>query len=307
MTLVWVRHNLSQALLGAFYGISQPTVSRIITRLRELITRAANQGMSGLADTEPGQRLLLDGSLLPTGNRAGQQGEGLYNGKRHKAGMNVQVICDRWGRLVEVSDPTPGSMHDARSFTETGLDRLLADRSVLADLGFLGCGVATPVRKPPGGKLCELEKATNRAYASAPAPVERTIALLKQWRVVGRGSTASLASDTPISATFDDEPNLTSSPTRTPNQPPFPPSDQFPLDRPRAATRPSGVHRLSPTVKQTKRVVRGFPHLHCVARGRSLAPSPVKSPESDDMSAKWPGLGRKVSRGTADTPSDLRG
>ncbi len=24
MTLVWVRHNLSQALLGAFYGISQP-------------------------------------------------------------------------------------------------------------------------------------------------------------------------------------------------------------------------------------------------------------------------------------------
>ncbi len=119
-----------------------------------------------MAETEAGERLLLDGTLLPTGNRAGQQGQGLYSGKRHKAGMNVQVIGDRWGRLLDVSDPTPGSMHDARSFATTGLAALLADRAVLADLGFLGCGVSTPVRKPPGGKLCELEKVNNRAHAS---------------------------------------------------------------------------------------------------------------------------------------------
>jgi hypothetical protein len=103
------------------------------------------------------------------------------------------VICDRWGRLVEVSDPTPGAMHDARSFLECGLERLLADWPVLADLGFLGCGVSTPVRKPPGGKLCELERANNRAHASARAPVERAIALFKQWRVVGSGYRGPLA------------------------------------------------------------------------------------------------------------------
>jgi hypothetical protein len=194
MTLVWLRHNLSQALLGAFYGISQPTVSRIISRLREVICQAANQGMPGLAETEPGERLLLDGSLLPTGNRAGQQGQGLYSGKRHQAGMNVQVIGDRWGRLVEVSDPTAGAMHDARSFVVCGLDHLLADRPVLADLGFVGCGVGTPVRKPPGGKLCELERANNRAHASVRAAVERTIALLKQWKVLGTGYRGPLAS-----------------------------------------------------------------------------------------------------------------
>ena len=167
--------------------MEQATVSRIITRLRELVGWAANQGMPGLAETRPGERLLLDGCLLPTGQRAGQQGQGLYSGKRHQAGMNVLVIGDRWGRLVEVSDPTPGSMHDARSFIETGSDGALADRQVMADLGFLGCGVATPIRKPRGGELCELERANNRAHASARAPVERTIALFKQWRVVGSG------------------------------------------------------------------------------------------------------------------------
>jgi DDE superfamily endonuclease/Helix-turn-helix of DDE superfamily endonuclease len=192
MTLTWLRHNLSQALLGCFYGISQASVSRIITRLREPIAQAT-QGMPGLAETRPGERLLLDGSLLPTGQRAGQAGVGLYSGKRHKAGMNVLVIGDRWGRLVEVSDPTPGSMHDARSFAVCGLDRALAERSVLADLGFLGCGVATPLRKPPGGKLCELEKANNRAHASVRAAVERTIALLKQWKVLGSGYRGPLA------------------------------------------------------------------------------------------------------------------
>jgi hypothetical protein len=42
--------------------------------------------MPGLAETEPGERLLLDGTLLPTGQRAGQQGQGLDSGKRHKLG-----------------------------------------------------------------------------------------------------------------------------------------------------------------------------------------------------------------------------
>jgi hypothetical protein len=108
--------------------------------------------------------------------------------------MNVLVIGDRWGRLVKVSDPTPGAMHDARSFVETGLDRLLAQWPVLADLGFLGCGVQTPLRKPPGGTLCELEKANNRAHASIRAAVERTIALLKQWKVLASGYRGPLAS-----------------------------------------------------------------------------------------------------------------
>jgi hypothetical protein len=108
MTLCWLRHNLPQALLGAFYGISQPTVSRIIARLRELITAAANRQMPGLADAAPDERLLLDGCLLPTGQRSGQQGQHLYNGKRHRAGMNVLVLSDRWGGWWRSATPRRG-------------------------------------------------------------------------------------------------------------------------------------------------------------------------------------------------------
>src|SRR6266536_2069834 len=164
MTLVWLRHNLSQALLGAFHGISQPTVSRIIGRLRELIAGAATQGMPGLAETEAGERLLLDGSLLPTGNRAGQQGQGLYSGKRHQAGMNVQVIGDGWGRLLDVSDPTPGSMHDARSFA-TGLAALLPAGPCWPILALWGVGCRRRCVNPLVGSC-----ASWRRSPTAPMP-----------------------------------------------------------------------------------------------------------------------------------------
>jgi len=153
MTLIWLRHNLSQALLGAFHGISQPTVSRVITSLRERIVGAIGE-LPGLA----------------TGQRAGQQGQGPYGGKRHKAGMNIQVISDGWGRLVDVSDPTPGSMHDARSFAVTGLAALLADRVVLADLGFVGCGVST---RSANRRVGSCRSWSGQITVPMPAPARR--------------------------------------------------------------------------------------------------------------------------------------
>ena len=195
MTLVALRHNLSQALLGTFFNVSQPTVSRVVQALRAAVGTAAAAGMPWVTDAGEGERLLVDGTLCPTGNRPGEgrRGERLYSGKRHRAGMNTLVIADQWGRLLDASDPTPGAMHDARSFAAAGLDRLLADRDVLGDLGFLGCGVTTPLRKPPGGKLWVFEQLNNRAHNQARAPIERTIALLKQWRVVSGGYRGPLA------------------------------------------------------------------------------------------------------------------
>ena len=191
MTVVAVRHNLPQALLGAFFGVSQPTVSRLLQRLQAVVGTAAATGMPRLAETQPGERLLVDATLLPTGNRPGEgsAGEHLDRGKRHRAGRNTLVVAAPWGRLVDASQPTPapGAMHDARSWTQTGMDRALVGREVVGDLGFAGLGITTPMRKPPGGALWAFEQANNRATNQARAPVERTIALLKQWRVLSSG------------------------------------------------------------------------------------------------------------------------
>ncbi len=186
-TLFALRHNLSQQALAWTAKVSQPTISRVIQRLRRVVLAALAPDEVGLADCQPAERLLLDGTLAPTGNRTGQAGEGLYSGKRHKAGVNLQVVCDGWGRLLHVSDPLPGATHDAAAFAQTGLDRLLAGHPTLGDKGYQGCGIHTPFKKPRGGKLRAAQKVHNRAHAGARAPVERAIALLKQWKVLGTG------------------------------------------------------------------------------------------------------------------------
>lgn len=186
LTLAILRHNLPQALVAELWGISQPTVSRIYQTLRRALRAVTEADAVGLADVEPDEQVLVDACLLPVGERAGHQE--LYSGKRHASGVNVHVVGDRAGRLIEVFGPVAGSTHDARSFAELGLSGALGPGPVAADLGYLGCaGVATPTRKPPGGALSTLERAANRAHNQARAAVERTIALLKQWRVLSTG------------------------------------------------------------------------------------------------------------------------
>ena len=45
MTVVALRHNLSQALLGAFFNVSQPTVSRVVRSLAAVVGAAAADGI----------------------------------------------------------------------------------------------------------------------------------------------------------------------------------------------------------------------------------------------------------------------
>jgi hypothetical protein len=162
MTVVALRHNLSQALLGAFFNVSQPTVSRVVRSLAAVVGAAAAEGMPGVTDVEQAERLLVDGTLCPTGNRAGEgrQGEGLYSGKRHRAGMNTLVVADRWGRLLDASEPTRGAMHDARSFPRRGWTGCWPAGTCWAILAFLAAGSTRRCASRPVASCQRLRRST---------------------------------------------------------------------------------------------------------------------------------------------------
>src|SRR5213078_4900350 len=64
----------------------------------------------------------VDGFLAPTGDRReNTYTAGMYSGKRHRCGFNIQVVSSAYGRLVLVGDAQPGAMHDARAWRESGL------------------------------------------------------------------------------------------------------------------------------------------------------------------------------------------
>lgn len=184
IVLILLRQNLVQRLVAAIFGTSQATVSRRLNTLREPI-RAALAGMV----PDPGQAagdstVLIDGTLAPTCDW--QHREDLFSGKHMKPGFNLQVAALIDGTLIGVGTAVPGCHHDVYAWHECGLEQALAGHDLLADLGYVGVnGIRTGTKRRPGGHLTTEQKAENRAISSTRSTVERVIAHLKHWKILG--------------------------------------------------------------------------------------------------------------------------
>ena len=84
VTVALLRKNLAQAAAGDFLNISQPTISRAFRHVRPVVAAVLAEFVPDVALACASEVPLVDGTLVPTGNRAGQPG--LYAGQRHRAG-----------------------------------------------------------------------------------------------------------------------------------------------------------------------------------------------------------------------------
>lgn len=191
MVLALLRQNLVQKVVAEIFGVSQSTVSRRWDLLREAIERALAELVPSPAAILGESTALVDGTLAPTWDWSSRTD--LFSGKRHDTGFNLQIAATLAGNLVAVGTPVPGARHDAHAFTASGLAATLSDCGILADLGYVGCDVHTGTRKPPGGELSENRKATNTELSAVRASVERCIAHLKDWKMLGSRYRAPLA------------------------------------------------------------------------------------------------------------------
>ena len=148
-TLVWLRDGDSFAQLGRHFGVSTNTASRYTTK-----TVAAVLGSAG-----PRRRMVLDGRLIPTTQRAARPAgygkdnqDSYYSGKRHRHEANVQALIGVDGEPAFVGDARCGSAHDltvaqADAIVDAAVD---AGVEVLADSGYQSAGgtVRTSVKRP---------------------------------------------------------------------------------------------------------------------------------------------------------------
>lgn len=101
------------------------------------------------------------------------------------------MICTVDGKLLVITDPIPGARHDAFAFKEHGLKKYLGE-TTLADKGYVGLGLLTPLKRKPGVKMPKAVKDNNRVVNRLRAVVERVIAQIKTWRVLYSGFRRSL-------------------------------------------------------------------------------------------------------------------
>ncbi|MEY8042332.1 transposase family protein [Saccharopolyspora cebuensis] len=166
-------------------------------QFRKLVAVVARRGGEAIADGRPGRqwrlrledRVLLvdavaivDGALVPTRDR-----RLAAPSKNYRYSANLQVAIDADSRLVvAIGDPQPGNRNDCTVYRESGIDRELAGRAVMADGGYQGnTGVIMPYRKRSGGQpLPDWQEELNATHRKVRARVEHALAGMKCWKIL---------------------------------------------------------------------------------------------------------------------------
>jgi hypothetical protein len=182
VTLSYLRRNRVQAEIAESFGVSQPTISRAISAISPLMEQVLAAIAPTADELDPQSQLIVDGTLLPCWSWA--SAPDLYSGKHKTTGMNVQIACTLEGEIAWISDPVEGSRHDKYCIDESGVLSGVTPSSWLADKGYVGSGMITPIRKPAHRDLLDWEKKYNTAVNRIRYVVERAIANFKTWRIM---------------------------------------------------------------------------------------------------------------------------
>ncbi len=189
--LFGLRHNLSDEVLGEIFGCSQATITRYHQTLQPILRWVTRPELDQRREQNLRQGVLVDGFVAPVGER--EHYDGLFSGKKHVCGQNVQVIADLDGRVTDVGDPVNGARHDAAAFHISGIAQrwkghyATGGPGMIGDCGYQGTGPITPHRKPPGAELTDKQKAYNYSVNRLRAAVERAISHLKNWKILKTG------------------------------------------------------------------------------------------------------------------------
>ena len=183
VTLLTLRHNLTQELLADIHMVSQATISRVVAVYTPLIAEALQARVPSVEDPRPRPPIhhrQHSGALLVMARAP----LGCDSGKHHTTGVNLQVACTLAGHLAWISPPLPGSVHDAKAIKESGFLEALDATMHIGDKGYVGLGMITPVKKPVYGELTDSDRRNNTTINRVRYLIERVIANIKIWRVL---------------------------------------------------------------------------------------------------------------------------
>lgn len=182
MVLFLLRQNPVQEAAAELFGISQATVSRRWTVLLPVVEKVLAAHVPGPAEASAGRIVLIDGTLVTTWDWASKDTT-MFSGKHRDTGFNLQVAATLAGDLLAVSEPVPGSRHDMHAWRHSGFPETFAEREGMGDPGYVGSGLLTPTRKPPGQERPAGDREANRSVNTLRAAAERAIAHLKDWKI----------------------------------------------------------------------------------------------------------------------------
>ena len=115
VTLLYKRQNMIEEVIADLFGVSQGTVSEIITEFTPLIAQATEEFRPDAEEAKQmtrGRLALVDGTLWPCWSW--ERAPEMWAGKYKTTGHGSLIISDEFGSIIFVSDPAPGCDHDMK-------------------------------------------------------------------------------------------------------------------------------------------------------------------------------------------------
>ena len=135
VTMLYLQENIRQQALTSIFGTSQPTISRAINNVLNILDVVLPPPPRP-KDLRPQWLYVLDGTFVPCW--WWKNPRNLYSGKHHRAGHNLQVLVDQAGEIFYISPSLPGSTHDITAIRNTGLFGHIQPWHITADIRLRG-------------------------------------------------------------------------------------------------------------------------------------------------------------------------
>ena len=195
LTLLYLRHNVSHEVVGAFFGVSadtsENTFHEVIRVLQQVCPSsrwdAEKRWQKGQPSWQPTEkdRLLIDSFETPIRRPSDEARQRrTYSGKKKRHTLKTQVVTDAQGEILEIDAGHRGPKADIRLYEESGVDLRYPDAEKTADKGYQNSAhptLHTPHKKPKGGELTPEQRDENRRLAQQRIYVEHGIRRIKGW------------------------------------------------------------------------------------------------------------------------------
>lgn len=184
--LIVYRCAITQDFMGCLYGVDKGTVSRSLRRIEDLAVRVLGVKRALKVSREEAEALIIDGTEQPI-ERPGRKQRCWYSGKKKRHTIKTEIAVTGQGRIVGVSKPAPGRVHDLE--IRRRAPPLPKHAHVYADSGYQGlqedhAAIEIPYKKTKTTPLSKEERDYNHALSRFRVRVEHRIARLKSFRIL---------------------------------------------------------------------------------------------------------------------------
>jgi DDE superfamily endonuclease/Helix-turn-helix of DDE superfamily endonuclease len=197
--LVYFRLYPTQEVQGYLFGIGQAQANEWVHRL----TRGLNQSLGyeqQLPEREPSKleqvlsacpslEFIIDGTERPINRPKDKEDrQTYYSGKKKAHTLKNNVITQRGGKVVFLSDTYEGKKHDKKIADEEGYE-FPPDSTLWQDTGFQGYApegvqIEQPKKKPRNAPLTVAQKEENQRISKIRVEVEHQIGGIKRGQIV---------------------------------------------------------------------------------------------------------------------------